>query len=54
MLFNVHVVSEQEYETYLKSLVARGQTGEARGAAIADPQGEAAEYQGQEVGAGRR
>ena len=32
MLFNVRVVSDQEYEAYLKSLAARGQTGEVQGA----------------------
>jgi cytochrome c oxidase subunit II len=31
MLFNVHVVSENEYNAYLNSLEARGQTGEAKG-----------------------
>ena len=31
MLFNVHVVSENEYNNYLKSLVAKGQIGEAKG-----------------------
>jgi cytochrome c oxidase subunit 2 len=31
MLFNVRVVSEQEYNTYLKGLAARGNTGQARG-----------------------
>ena len=31
MLFNVHVVSEDEYNAYLKTLVAKGQTGEAPG-----------------------
>ncbi len=31
MLFNVRVVSEEEYNTYLKSLVAAGQTGTAKG-----------------------
>ena len=36
MLFNVHVVSENEYNTYLKSLVAKGQIGEARGPALAN------------------
>ena len=36
MLFNVHVVSETEYNNYLKSLVAKGQTGEARGPAQAN------------------
>ena len=28
MLFNVHVVSEEEYHAYLKTLIAAGQTGE--------------------------
>jgi cytochrome c oxidase subunit II len=36
MLFNVHVVSETEYNNYLKSLVAKGQTGEAKGPAQAN------------------
>jgi cytochrome c oxidase subunit II len=36
MLFNVHVVSENEYNTYLKSLVAKGQIGEAKGPALAN------------------
>ncbi len=36
MLFNVHVVSETEYNKYLKSLVAKGQTGEAKGPAQAN------------------
>jgi cytochrome c oxidase subunit 2 len=36
MLFNVHVVSENEYNTYLKSLVAKGQIGEAKGPAKAN------------------
>jgi cytochrome c oxidase subunit II len=31
MLFNVHIVSEADYTNYLKSLVAKGQTGEAKG-----------------------
>ena len=35
MLFNVRVVSEEEFNTYLKSLAARGQVGEVRGAADA-------------------
>jgi len=35
MLFNVRVVSEDEYTAYLKSLAARGQVGEVRGAADA-------------------
>jgi cytochrome c oxidase subunit II len=36
MLFNVHVVSENEYNTYLKSLVAKGQIGEAEAPAQAN------------------
>jgi cytochrome c oxidase subunit II len=36
MLFNVHVVSESDYNTYLKSLVAKGQIGEAKGPAMAN------------------
>ncbi len=36
MLFNVHVVSEDEYTTYLKSLAAKGQTGEVKGPANAN------------------
>ena len=36
MLFNVHVVSENEYNNYLKSLVAKGQIGEAKGPAQAN------------------
>jgi cytochrome c oxidase subunit 2 len=36
MLFNVHVVSENEYNTYLKALVAKGQIGEAKGPALAN------------------
>ena len=35
MLFNVAVVSEEEFDAYLKSLAARGQVGEIRGAADA-------------------
>jgi cytochrome c oxidase subunit 2 len=31
MLFNVRIVSEDEYNAYLKTLVAKGQTGEAKG-----------------------
>ena len=50
MLFNVHVVSEDEYNAYLKTLVAAGQTGEAFGAKDADPAGAAAKYQGEKVG----
>ena len=36
MLFNVAVVSEEEYHAYLKALVARGQVGEAKGPADAN------------------
>ena len=36
MLFNVHVVSENDYNNYLKSLVAKGQIGEAKGPAQAN------------------
>ena len=36
MLFNVRVVSEDEYNTYLKTLIARGQVGEAKGPADAN------------------
>lgn len=45
MLFNVHVVSEAEYNEYLKSLVAAGQTGEATGPAFANADGPADEGQ---------
>jgi cytochrome c oxidase subunit II len=38
MLFDVHIVSEAEYNAYLKSLADRGQTGAARGPAAANPQ----------------
>ncbi|WP_232506456.1 aa3-type cytochrome oxidase subunit II [Microlunatus flavus] len=40
MRFEVHVVSEQEYAAHLKTLVDRGQTGTAKGAAIPNPVGE--------------
>jgi cytochrome c oxidase subunit 2 len=50
MLFNVHVVSEAEYDAHLKELAAKGQVGEIRGPANADPQGTAKVYQGEEVG----
>lgn len=40
MLFNVHVVSEQEYTTYLKSLAAKGQIGVVKGPKLPDPRGE--------------
>jgi len=36
MLFNVHIVSEDDYNAYLKTLIAKGQTGEAKGAAMAN------------------
>ena len=36
MLFNVAVVSEDEYHAYLKTLVAKGQVGEAKGPANAN------------------
>jgi cytochrome c oxidase subunit 2 len=36
MLFNLHVVSEEEYNAYLKTLIAKGQTGEAAGAQTPD------------------
>jgi cytochrome c oxidase subunit 2 len=50
MLFTVHVVSQDDYTAYLKSLAAKGQIGEIRGASNADPQGTAKIYQGEEVG----
>ena len=40
MRFEVHVVSEAEYEAHLKTLVDRGQTGKIKGAAIPNPVGE--------------
>ena len=40
MLFEVHVVSEAEYEAHLKTLVAKGQTGKALGAAIPNAVGD--------------
>ena len=36
MLFNVAVVSEEEYHAYLKTLIAKGQIGEAKGPADAN------------------
>ena len=36
MLFNVRIVSEDEYNTYLKTLIAKGQIGEAKGPANAN------------------
>jgi cytochrome c oxidase subunit 2 len=43
MLFNVHVVSEDEYNAYLKSLADRGQTGELLGPVGAEAHGPANE-----------
>jgi cytochrome c oxidase subunit 2 len=45
MLFNVHVVSEEEYNTYLKSLAEKGQTGTATGPTYAEADGPANEGQ---------
>jgi cytochrome c oxidase subunit 2 len=53
MLFNVHIVSQADYTAHLKNLAARGQTGERRGPANADPQGNAKIYEGEQVGEGR-
>ena len=39
MLFNVHVVSEADYEAHLKTLVQKGQTGEAKGIGSTTPEG---------------
>jgi cytochrome c oxidase subunit 2 len=39
MLFNVHIVGDDEYHAYLKTLVAKGQTGEAKGPINAYPEG---------------
>lgn len=50
MLFNVHIVSEDEYNAYLKTLVAKGQIGEARGAKNAEPGNELKNSNPQEVG----
>jgi cytochrome c oxidase subunit 2 len=36
MLFNVHIVNETDYTNYLKTLVAKGQIGEAKGPAEAN------------------
>jgi cytochrome c oxidase subunit II len=46
MLFNVHIVTEDEYNAYLKTLIAKGQTGEATGAKLA-PEGAAVEGEGE-------
>ena len=53
MLFNVHIVSEQEFNAYLKTLVAKGQTGEAKGAKNADSVGTNAQFDQEKVGASR-
>jgi len=39
MLFNVHIVSEDDYHAYLKTLIAKGQIGEAKGPKNAEPRG---------------
>jgi cytochrome c oxidase subunit 2 len=36
MIFNVHIVSVDEYNAYLKTLIAKGQVGEAKGPANAN------------------
>ena len=41
MLFNVHVVSQDEYDAYLKSLAAKGQVGQAKGSVDAQVHGPA-------------
>ncbi len=41
MLFNVHIVSEADYNAYLKTLIAKGQLGEAKGNAEANRNGPA-------------
>ncbi|HZA73108.1 MAG TPA: cytochrome c oxidase subunit II [Propionibacteriaceae bacterium] len=46
MLFNVAVVSEDEYNAYLKGLVARGQVGEAKGPADANSPARVSEQPG--------
>ena len=48
MLFNVAVVSEEEYNSYLKTLVAKGQVGEAKGPANANVPAKAGEPTGPE------
>ncbi|MFP5282584.1 MAG: cytochrome c oxidase subunit II [Actinomycetes bacterium] len=40
MLFNVHVVSVEDYNAYLKTLAAKGQVGVAKGPALPDVRGE--------------
>jgi cytochrome c oxidase subunit 2 len=54
MLFNVHIVPEADYNNYLKTLVARGQTGEAKGAKDADSVGTNAQFDQKKVGGGTR
>jgi cytochrome c oxidase subunit 2 len=48
MLFNVHIVSQSEYEAHLKSLIARGQTGQLQTLSntVAVPQRPASEQEG--------
>ena len=46
MLFNVHVVSETDYNAYLNSLEAKGQTGEAKGPAQANSPAKAGSEEG--------
>ena len=41
MLFNVHIVSEADYNAYLKTLIAKGQLGEAKSNAEANRNGPA-------------
>lgn len=48
MLFNVEVVSEDKYNAYLKTLVARGQVGQAKGPAAANAPAAAEAGQGPE------
>jgi cytochrome c oxidase subunit 2 len=50
MLFTVHIVSVEDYNAHLKTLIASGQTGEAKGPAVPDPQGEAKKNQQVEAG----
>ncbi len=50
MLFNVAIVSQEEYDAQLKALVAKGQTGEAKGAKSADSANVNAEFDQQKVG----
>jgi cytochrome c oxidase subunit 2 len=52
MLFNVAVVSEEEYNAYLKTLVAKGQVGQAKGPAFANAPAQANPPTGPEEGEG--